>query len=61
MNLIKSIRTEAEYRQALTRVEAIFESIPGTPESDELDIPGTLVCAYEARHCPITEPLTSLL
>ena len=56
MNAIKPIRTEADYRQALARVEAIFEASPGTPEFDELDILGTLVCAYENQHYPIPEP-----
>ena len=56
MNPIKPIRTEADYRQALARVEAIFEATPGTPEFDELDILGTLVCAYEDQHYPIPEP-----
>lgn len=45
MNAIKPIRNEADYRQALARVEAIFEATPGPPEFDELDILGTLVCA----------------
>ena len=42
MNPIKPIRTEADYRQALPRVEAIFEATAGTLEFDELDILGTL-------------------
>lgn len=29
---------------------------PGTPEGDRLDIPATLVQAYEVRHVPITSP-----
>ena len=50
MNSIKSIRTEADYRQALARVAAVFEASPGSPEFDELDILGTLVCAYKDPH-----------
>ena len=38
------------------RAEAIFEAVSGTPEFDELDILGTLVCAYEEQHYPILEP-----
>ena len=56
MNAIKPIRTEDDYRQALARVEAIFEAAPGSPEFDELDMLGTLVCAYEEQHHPISEP-----
>ncbi|MFD2720158.1 type II toxin-antitoxin system HigA family antitoxin [Hymenobacter monticola] len=57
MQSIGPIRTEADYRQALTRVEAIFEATPGTPDFDELDILGTLVGAYEAKHFPIPAPV----
>lgn len=56
MNTIKPVRTEADYRQALTRIEQVFEALPGTAEFDELDILGTLVCAYEDQHYPIPEP-----
>lgn len=50
MNIVKSIRTEADYRQVLARVAAIFEASPGSPEFDELDILGALVCAYKNPH-----------
>lgn len=56
MNSIKPVRTEADYRQALARIEAIFEAAPGSAEFDELDILGTLVGAYEDQHHPIPEP-----
>ena len=38
MNTIKPFCTEADYRQALARIEAIFEAAAGSPEFDELDI-----------------------
>ena len=56
MKPIKPIRTEADYQQALARVEAIFDATLGTPEFDELDALGMLVCAYEAQVYPIPEP-----
>ncbi len=56
MNTIKPIRTDADYRAALARIESIFEAAPGSAEFDELDILGTLVCAYEDQHFPIPEP-----
>ena len=59
MNPIKPIRSEADYRQALARVEAIFEATPGSPEFDELDILGTLICAYEEKHYPVATPVTA--
>ena len=62
MNIIKSIRTEADYRRALAWVVAIFEASPGSPEFDELDILGTLVCAYKDPHYtrfPSTPPCST--
>lgn len=56
MNAIKPIRTEADYRAALARVEHIFQAQPGDPEFDELEVLATLIEAYEARHHPIPEP-----
>ncbi|TGE13924.1 helix-turn-helix domain-containing protein [Hymenobacter elongatus] len=56
MNAIKPIRTEADYQQALTRIESIFEATPGTAEFDELDVLTTLVQAYDAVHHPVPEP-----
>lgn len=56
MNAIKPIRTEADYQQALTRIESIFEAAPGSAEFDELDVLTTLVQAYDAVHYPILEP-----
>jgi HTH-type transcriptional regulator/antitoxin HigA len=53
---LKPISTEADYQQALARVEAIFEARPGTPEFGELGILGPLVYDYEAQHYPMPEP-----
>ena len=57
MNAIKPICTETDCRQVLTRIEAISDAAPGSPEFDELDILGTLVCAYEDHHYPIPKPI----
>lgn len=53
---IKPIRTEQDYQAALKEIERLFEAVPGTPESDRLDILVSLVEAYEAKHYPIPEP-----
>ena len=50
---IKPIKTEADYEEALTRLEAIFDAPAGTPESDEADILGLLIDEYEKKHYPI--------
>ena len=53
---LKPIKTEADYRAALKRVEEIFDAKLGTPESDELEILGLMVDDYENKHYPIEAP-----
>lgn len=53
---IKPIKTELDYRASLKRLEVIFDSKLGTPESDELEILGLMVDEYENIHYPIEAP-----
>ena len=53
---IKPIRTETDYQLALERLEVIFDSKIGTPESDEADILGLLIDEFEKKHYPIEAP-----
>lgn len=53
---IKPIRTEADYHEALKRMEEIFDAQIGTAESDEADILGLLIDDYEKKHYPIEAP-----
>ena len=53
---IKPIRDERDYRRALRRVEELWDSPGGSPESDELDAVTTLIEAYEREHYPIDLP-----
>jgi HTH-type transcriptional regulator / antitoxin HigA len=53
---IKPLKTETDYERALRRVEALWNSPEGSPESDELDILATLIEAYERKHYPIDLP-----
>ena len=53
---IKVIKTEKEYKQALKRLEVIFDSEPGTPEGDELELLSLLIDNYEKVHHPIDLP-----
>lgn len=53
---IKPIKTETEYTQALKRLETIFNAEIGTAESDEADVLGLLIDAYERKHYPIEAP-----
>ena len=48
--------TEAEYEQALARIEALMDARPRSPELDELKRLCALVEAYEDEHCPIDKP-----
>ncbi|KQO34835.1 DNA-binding protein [Flavobacterium sp. Leaf82] len=53
---IRPIKKEKDYDLALERVNALFDAIPNTNESDELDILVTLIEKYEQIHYPILEP-----
>lgn len=55
---IKAIRTEADYLAALRDVSALIDLNPSAdePEGELLDVLGTLVQSYEAKHYPIDLP-----
>jgi HTH-type transcriptional regulator/antitoxin HigA len=53
---IKPIKEEVDYERALRRVEELWASSKGSPESDELDVLVTLIEAYEKEHYPIDFP-----
>lgn len=49
---IKAIPTEADYRAALQEVSALIDLDPAvdSPDGERLEVMGTLVQAYEAKH-----------
>jgi HTH-type transcriptional regulator / antitoxin HigA len=53
---IKPIKTEADYREALKRLELIFDATIGTTESDEADILALMIDEYEKKYYPIEAP-----
>jgi HTH-type transcriptional regulator/antitoxin HigA len=55
---IKAIRSEADYLAALQEVSVLIELAPfvDSAEGERLDVLGTLVQAYEAKHYPIDPP-----
>lgn len=53
---IKPLKTEADYRDALKRLELIFDAEIGTPESDESDVLGLMIDEYEKKYYPIEAP-----
>ena len=54
--VIKPIRTKKDYQAAIDRLDVIFDSKPGTPEGDELEVLGILIDKYEQEHFPIGYP-----
>jgi HTH-type transcriptional regulator/antitoxin HigA len=59
---IKPVKTDADYRAALSEIERLFSAAPGTPEGDRLDVLTTLVEAYEAKNVsiPLPDPVEAL-
>ncbi len=53
---IKPIKTAKDYKQALIRLEEIFDSNPGTKDGDELEILTLLIEKYEDEQYPIEAP-----
>lgn len=53
---IKPIKTKKDYQLAVNRLEQIFDSKPGTPEGDELEVLGILIEKYETEQFPIEMP-----
>ena len=56
---VQPIQTLEDYDRALTRLWAVFDAEPGTPESDECDALAALVAAYDDLHYPIPDPSPS--
>lgn len=53
---IRPIKNEADYQEALERLEVIFDAPMGSKEGDELEILSILIDNYEKRHFPIDLP-----
>lgn len=53
---LKPIKTEADYEEALAKIDELWEAEPGSPEGDLLDVLTTLVEAYEEKQHPILPP-----
>jgi HTH-type transcriptional regulator / antitoxin HigA len=52
----KVIRTKAEYKAALGRIEDLMDAAPGTRKGDELDLFSLLVHDCEEKQFPIDKP-----
>ncbi|MDE2788187.1 MAG: hypothetical protein OXL37_16225 [Chloroflexota bacterium] len=56
MSEITQIKTESDYEAALSRINELIHSAPGSPEDAELDRISDLVIQYEDEHYPMEEP-----
>lgn len=54
--MLKPIKSEIDYDEALARLEVIFDAPPESKEGDEAEILSLLVENYENQHYPITAP-----
>lgn len=53
---IRLLKTESDYKAALTRMEALMGAEPGSVGEDELELLALLVENYEHEHSPINLP-----
>ena len=54
--VIKAIKTETDYNNALVRMEHIFHAPENTPEGDEAEVLSILIEKYEDEHFPLGMP-----
>ena len=53
---VNAIRSDDDLKNALSRIDEIFDAEPGSKEEEELEILTALVEAYEAKHHPVLYP-----
>jgi HTH-type transcriptional regulator/antitoxin HigA len=51
--VIRPIKTEQDYNNAVSRIEKLWGAKKDTPEGDEFDLLVTLVESYEMKHYPM--------
>jgi HTH-type transcriptional regulator/antitoxin HigA len=54
--MIKPIKNETDYQQALERLELIFDAQKGSEDGDELEVLGILIEKYEDVNFPVDFP-----
>ena len=54
--VVRVIKTEADYKATLDRIDALMDARPGTARGDELELLATLVEMYEEVRFPIGLP-----
>jgi len=51
----KVLKTETDYNQAALRMMEIFHALPGTPESEELELLIVLIKDFDEKHYKLPE------
>jgi HTH-type transcriptional regulator/antitoxin HigA len=54
--IVKPIKTKKDYKQALERLETIFDAKKGSKEGEELEVLSILIEKYEDKNFPIELP-----
>jgi HTH-type transcriptional regulator/antitoxin HigA len=54
--MIEPVTDQESHQRALRRIEALWNTEPGSPEERELDALATLVDAYERKRFPVLPP-----
>jgi HTH-type transcriptional regulator / antitoxin HigA len=52
----KILKTETDYKSALTRLDEVIDADPGTQEGDELELLALLIKDYEEKKYPVRLP-----
>ena len=60
---IHPIRTKTDYREAMQRIDAVWDARPKSREADELEVLSLLVEEYERKHfaMPEVDPVSLLM
>jgi HTH-type transcriptional regulator/antitoxin HigA len=53
---IKPLHTKTDYRNALQKVERLWDAPEGSPEAEQLEVWVLLIQDYESRHYPVPDP-----
>lgn len=53
---VKPIKTEADYRDALRKIDLLVDCPDDNEQANELDVLSILVESYESEHYPIAPP-----
>jgi HTH-type transcriptional regulator/antitoxin HigA len=54
--LLRPIRSAADYDHALRAASDLMDAVPGTPDADRLEVLAALIEDYEDKHFPIDVP-----